>query len=397
MTQTLERELAVLNTRSSTRSKQRKSVLTLFGTRPEAIKLARVLHHLGQRRGSIRTINVASGQHSDLLYPSIQLFGIRVDFDLRLMTIDQDPVALCERILRAVHKIVDDETPDLILVQGDTTTALAGALVGNRRGIPVAHLEAGLRSGNIFSPYPEEINRRLITQLATYHFASTTGNRDTLLQEGIREKAIFVTGNPVVDALQMVLNSSKPFCAPSLLGQIANHKCIVLTTHRRESFGGILADNLQVLSQFVREHEDVILVFPMHPNPNVIRPAREIFAGNPRVVTIPPLPYEDFIHLLSKSWLIVSDSGGIQEEVPSLGKPLLILRDNTERPECIEAGMARLVGGSPEALMAMLDEAYQQNSWVSSVHKVPNPFGGGDSAERIVQCVTELLEQCCAT
>jgi UDP-N-acetylglucosamine 2-epimerase (non-hydrolysing) len=392
MKQVLPAKVAILRKRLFERRPQRKSVLTLFGTRPEVIKLAPVIHHLEQKRESIRTINVSSGQHSALLYPFIEMFGIRVDRDLRLMTVDQDPGALCARIFGEVEGIVDCEHPNLILVQGDTTTALAGALVGRRRGIPVGHIEAGLRSGNILSPYPEEMNRRLITLLATYHFAATTGNRDTLLSEGIGEKTIFVTGNPVVDALQMVLRTQKPFCDQSLLTKIANRKCIVLTTHRRESFGQVLAENLQVLCRFVRDHDDVVLVFPMHPNPNVSGPAKEICAGNPRVVITAPLQYRDFIHVLSRSWLIVSDSGGVQEEVPSLGKPLLILRENTERVECIEAGMARLVGGRPEALMVMLEEAYQEGSWVDSVHRVPNPFGNGDSGERIVRCVAKLLE-----
>jgi UDP-N-acetylglucosamine 2-epimerase (non-hydrolysing) len=392
MKQVLPTKVTVLPKRPFERRRQRKTVLTLFGTRPEVIKLAPVIHQLEQRQESIRTINVASGQHSDLLYPVIEMFGIRVDIDLRLMTVDQDPGALCARIFGEVHAIVDNETPDLILVQGDTTTALAGALAGRRRGVPVGHVEAGLRSGNIRSPYPEEMNRRFISQLATYHFAATPGNRDTLLSEGIEDKVIFVTGNPVVDALQMVLRMGKPLCDQSLLIKIANRKCIVLTTHRRESFGRVLKENLQVLCRFVRDHDDVVLVFPLHPNPNVSGPAREICTGNPRIIITEPLQYRDFIHVLSRSWLIVSDSGGVQEEVPSLGKPLLILRENTERTECVEAGMARLVGGSSETLMAMLEEAYQEGSWVDSVHKVPNPFGNGDSAERIVQCVAKLLE-----
>jgi UDP-N-acetylglucosamine 2-epimerase (non-hydrolysing) len=392
MKQALPTTVTVLPKRPLVGKRQRKSVLTLFGTRPEVIKLAPVIHQLEQRHESIRTINVTSGQHSDLLYPFIEMFGIRVDNDLRLMTVDQDPGALCARIFGEVHAIVDDENPDLILVQGDTTTALAGALVGRRRGVPVGHVEAGLRSGNILSPYPEEMNRRFISQLATYHFAATTGNKDALLSEGIAEKAIFVTGNPVVDAVQMVLQAVKPYCDETLLTKIGNRKCIVLTTHRRESFGQVLSENLQVLSRFVRDHEDVVLVFPLHPNPNVSGPAREICSGNPRIIITAPLQYRDFIHVLSRSWLIVSDSGGIQEEVPSLGKPLLILRENTERAECIEAGIARLVGGSSETLMAMLEEAYQEGSWVNSVHKVPNPFGNGDSGERIVECVAKLLE-----
>jgi UDP-N-acetylglucosamine 2-epimerase (non-hydrolysing) len=378
--------------RSSKRTPPLKTVLTLFGTRPEIIKLAPVIHQLEHRYRSIRTINVASGQHRDLIYPFIEMFRVRVDRDLRLMTVDQDLDALCAQAFTEIDAIVADVRPNLIIVQGDTTTALAGALVGHHLGVPVGHVEAGLRSGSILSPYPEEINRRRITRLASYHFAATTRNRDTLLSEGIHEKAIFVTGNPVVDALEMVLQTQKPFQDQSLLTRIAGRKCIVLTTHRRESFGGILAENLKALCRFVREHEDVVLVFPMHPNPNVSGPATEIFADNPRIIITRPLEYREFIHVLSLSWLIVSDSGGIQEEVPSLGKPLLILRDNTERPECIEAGMARLVGGRPETLVAMLEEAYRDRTWVDSVRKVPNPFGNGDSAERIVCCIEKLLD-----
>ena len=283
-----------LKLKTDRQKKPRKRVLTLFGTRPEVIKLAPVIYQLEEMRESIRTINVTSGQHSDLLYPSIEMFGIRVDIDLKLMTVDQEPSAIFGRIFGGLDQIVDDESPDLILVQGDTTTALAGALVGNQRHIPVAHVEAGLRSGNLLSPYPEEMNRRFITRLATYHFAATTKNRETLLQEGISEKAIFVTGNPVVDALQMVLKNTKPFCAPSLLAKIADRKCIVLTTHRRESFGRVLADNLQVLCRFVRDHEDVILVFPMHPNPNVNGPAKRDLCRQPKSRHYPSVAVQRF-------------------------------------------------------------------------------------------------------
>lgn len=378
---------------SSARNGRRKGVLTLFGTRPELIKLAPVIQRLEQMRGSLRTINVASGQHADLLSPLIQTFGIRVDNDLRVMTPHQVPSALCGKIQRQLEPIVDKERPDLILVQGDTTTALAGAVVGFGMGIPVGHVEAGLRSGNAASPYPEEMNRTQITRLATYHFAPTSRNRDLLLSEGIPPNRIFITGNPVVDTLQKVLRRSKKRTGiEKLLEKTAGRKCIVVTTHRRESFGDILAENLRVLCRFVREHDDVVLVFPVHPNPNVRGAAKEICEGNPRVIITEPLNYHDFIDLLSSSWLIVSDSGGIQEEVPSLGKPLLILRENTERMECLEAGIARLVGGRPERLMVMLEEAHREGSWVESVGKVQNPFGQGDSGERIVRSVAKLLD-----
>jgi UDP-N-acetylglucosamine 2-epimerase (non-hydrolysing) len=372
---------------------QRKTVLTLFGTRPEVIKLAPVIQQLEQRSEAIRTFNVASGQHRDLLYPFIDMFGIRVDEDLRLMTANQDPSDLCDRVFAALDPIAERESPDLIIVQGDTTTALAGALLGRHRGIRVAHVEAGLRSGNLLSPYPEELNRRFITHLATFHFAATAKNRETLLSEGVNDESIFVTGNPVVDALQMVRDGDEGLSAAKLLKKIGNRKCIVLTTHRRESFGEAIQANLKVLKKFVDEHEDLVLVFPIHPNPHVQAPAKKICGGHPRILITEPMDYRNFIQVLAQSWLIVSDSGGVQEEVPSLGKPLLILRENTERPECIDSGMAKLVGGRPEALLAMLEEAYREDSWVNHVSNVRNPFGSGDSGEQIVEHVREFLEK----
>jgi UDP-N-acetylglucosamine 2-epimerase (non-hydrolysing) len=368
-------------------------VLTLFGTRPEVIKLAPVIHQLEQFGQCFQTINVTSGQHTDLLYPFIELFGLRVDHNLNAMEPDQKPSALCARILQGLDPIFDWERPDLVLVQGDTTTALAGALASFNNGIPVGHVEAGLRSGNVHSPYPEEMNRILISRLATYHFAATPRNRDALLNEGIDQNKVFLTGNPVVDALHYTLGRSGEIGTGvcSLLRQTQNLKRLVLTTHRRESFRGAVVANLRALCQFVRDHEDVALLFPVHPNPNVRIPAEEICKGIPRVFLTEPLNYIDFIVLLSNSWLIASDSGGIQEEAPSLGKPLLILRDNTERPESVEAGTARVVGGCAVTLMAMLEEAYQSGSWAESVNKTQNPFGSGDSAERIVVNIKHLL------
>jgi len=368
-------------------------VLSLFGTRPEVIKLAPVIHQLEQFTESFQTVNVASGQHTDLLCPFIDMFGLRIDHNLNAMEVDQKPSVLFARILQSFTPILEWERPDLILVQGDTTTALAGAFAGFHHDIAVGHIEAGLRSGNVHSPYPEEMNRMLITRLSTYHFAATRGNRDLLLREGVPSNSIFLTGNPVVDALHSILDLSdgtKSF-VDTLLGETQNLRRIVLTTHRRESFGQAIAANLHTLCRFVEEHEDVALLFPVHPNPNVRVPAEAICKGVPRVFLTKPLNYRDFIRLLSNCWLIVSDSGGIQEEAPSLGKPLLILRDNTERPESVDAGIARLVGGRAATLKAMLEEAYREGSWAESVSEVPNPFGRGDSAERIVDSIARLF------
>jgi len=368
-------------------------VLTLFGTRPEVIKLAPVIRRLEQFSDSFQTVNVASGQHTDLLCPFLQMFDLRIDHQLNSMEAEQKPSVLFARILESFTPILEWERPDLILVQGDTTTALAGAYAGFHHRIPVVHIEAGLRSGNVNSPYPEEMNRLLITRLATYHFTATSGNRDSLLREGVALDKIFLTGNPVVDALHDILDGAgeEQSFVHTLLCQTHNLRRVVLTTHRRESFGETLAANLRTLCQFVEDHEDVALLFPVHPNPNVRVPAETICKGKPRIFLTKPLNYRDFITLLSNCWLIVSDSGGVQEEAPSLGKPLLILRDNTERPETVEAGIARLVGGRAATLKAMLEEGYHRGSWVESVSAVQNPFGRGDSAERIVDSIAHLF------
>ncbi|MGB7925280.1 MAG: UDP-N-acetylglucosamine 2-epimerase (non-hydrolyzing) [Pyrinomonadaceae bacterium] len=369
-----------------------KSVMTIFGTRPEAIKMAPVIRQLRAYNSLFRTVNVVSAQHTDLLYPLISLFDIEVDYDLQTMTHDQTPNQVCSRVLLALDGILAHERPELVLVQGDTTTAMAGAMAAFHHAIPVGHIEAGLRSHSIHSPYPEEMNRRLITSLATYHFAATRGNRETLRREGVAGEAIFVTGNTVVDSLTAILKQASPSAAlEASLDATEGLRRVVLTTHRRESLGQVMTGNLRAIRRFVEAHEDVALLFPVHPNPEVGSSARAIFAGHPRIHLIEPLGYEDFIVLLSRAWLIVSDSGGVQEEAPTLGKPLLVLRENTERPEVIESGIARLVGGSPEQLSLMLEEAHGEGSWVERVKSIENPFGRGDSATLIARIVGELL------
>lgn len=372
---------------------RRKKVLTLFGTRPEAIKLAPVIRGLEANNESIETFNVASGQHTDLLYPFVRLLKIRIDRDLRVMLPSQTPNQVCARVMDAMDVILEEEKPELILVQGDTTTALAGALAGFHREIPVGHVEAGLRSGNPRSPFPEEMNRRMISRLATYHFAATTRNRMTLLAEGVEKRNIFVTGNPVVDSLKAIVNQSsrKNPVFEQLLQTTSGLKRLILTTHRRERFGELMLENLVTLRQFVESHKDVALVFPVHPNPAVVDAARAALSHHSRIHLIEPLGYEDFIALLSEAWLIVSDSGGVQEEAPTLGKPLLVLRENTERPEALESGVARLVGSRPEALGLMLEEAYLEGSWASKVGRIENPFGHGDSGQKIAEIIADLI------
>lgn len=370
----------------------KRKLLTIFGTRPEVIKLAPVIRELSAFQHGLQIVNITSAQHTDLLYPFVELFGIDIAYDLQTMEPGQTPNQVCARVLSALDPILSFEEPDLIVVQGDTTTALAGALAGFHRRIPIAHVEAGLRSGCAHSPFPEEMNRRLITSLASFHFAATERNRETLLSEGVDPSTVFVTGNPVVDSLKTILSEQTAGDSVRQLLQLTGGlKRIILTTHRRESFGEAMEANLRVLRRFVEEHEDTALILPVHPNPVVACSAREILSDHARIHLIEPLGYADFIALLSCAWLIVSDSGGVQEEAPTLGKPLLILRENTERAEAIESGIARLVGESSTRLRLMLDEAYEEGSWADQVKTVRNPFGGGDSGERIAQIIATLL------
>lgn len=368
----------------------RMKVLVLFGTRPEAIKLAPVIHEL--RKKFFQTIVVSSSQHKQLLQPFLDSLEVEVDFDLGVMRKNQSPNEVCSRVMAKLDRILDSEQPDLILVQGDTTTTLAGAIAGFNRRIPVGHVEAGLRSGNPMSPFPEEMNRRLVSQIASFHFAATEKNRRNLLAEDVPSERLFVTGNPVVDSLKHMLKNLKvtPEIA-QLIKKTEGKKRLLLTTHRRESFGPAMTANMKVIRDFVDKRKNLCLIFPVHPNPNVKTIAREILGGHDRIHLLGPLDYSDFLAIMKSAWLIVSDSGGVQEEAPSLGKPLLVLRENTERPEAIRAGVSKLVGNSPGSLKQFLEENYSVETWIKSVREVANPFGDGRSAARIVKIIEEKL------
>ena len=371
-----------------------KKILTLYGTRPELITVAPVIWAIERHPDQWQSITVSSSQHTDLLRPFIKELSISVDHDLAVMTPGQTPSAVLARVMEAIEPLLIRERPDMVLVQGDTTTAIAGALAAFYARIPVGHVEAGLRTGNRHSPFPEEMNRRLITQLADFHFAATADNVKILLNDGVQVQNIILTGNPVVDALQHILTRSS---ASSKLSQLLDsiplsQRVIVLTTHRRENFGQVMTSHLRALHRFVEKHGDVELIFPVHPNPSVRAVVSEEFTGVKRIHCIDPLEYADFLHLLSRSWLIVSDSGGVQEEAPSLGKPLLVLRDTTERPEVLECGVGKLVGHSGDQLEKMLEAAIVDKSWFDIVRQAKNPFGQGDAGERIVSAVAQFLE-----
>lgn len=366
-------------------------VLTIFGTRPEAIKLAPVILHLEESAG-LRTINVATAQHTDLLYPVLEQFRIRVDHDLQVMEPDQDLHEIFGRTFFALRPILERERPDLVLVQGDTTSALAGALAAFYLKVPVGHVEAGLRTGDFSHPYPEEMNRHLITRVARWHFAPTELNRMNLLAEGVPPENVFVTGNPGIESLQTVLDH--PISAPQVdevMRKAGGKRLLVLTAHRRESFGGPMLAAFRELRSFVDRHPEVAIVFPMHPNPNVVAAADQELRRHERIHIIPPLDYAGFIQLMQQAWLIVSDSGGVQEEAPTLGKPLIVLRQVTERPEALECGVAKLTGEAPGGLAELLEEAAAPGSWAENIRRTENPFGPPDGGRRVAEAIENVL------
>ena len=332
------------------------------------------------------------------------MLNVTVDHDLKAGKADQGPNDVCSNVISKLTPILRSRTAGHPSCTGDTTTALAGSIAAFNLGIKVGHVEAGLRSGDRLSPFPEEMNRRLISQIADLHFAATSENRNTLLNEGIKARQISVAGNPVVDSLLAISDrlDGKERSAPGsalsvsptikkVLMATGGMRTILLTTHRRESFGETMSGNLRVLRSFIERHKDTALLFPVHPNPNVRAITNKVLDGCERIFLLEPLDYKDFIALMRSVWLIVSDSGGVQEEAPTLGKPLLILRENTERPEAIKAGVARLVGSDPKKLDKMLTDCYKDDSWIRSVKKVKNPFGNGKAAQRIVDFILRRL------
>ncbi len=364
-------------------------ILVLFGTRPEAIKLAPVIRELNEV-GHFETVIVSSGQHKELLRPILDIFGIRPDHDLAVMTVGQTPNQVLSGTISELDSILADERPDLILVQGGTETALAGALAGFNRDIAVGHVGAGLRTGNLRSPFPEEMNRRLITQAATFHFAPTAENRQNLLKEQVSDKQIFVTGNTIVDAMKIARKIPHSGQVEKVLEMTGGLKRIVLTMHRRESFRKRMAEYLAAVQDFVESHEDVCVIFPVHPNPDARKIATDILKEHDRILLLEPLRYVDFLYLMENSWLILTDSGGIIEEAPSLGKPLLILQQKTERVEAVMCGIAKLAGAGPGTFAEILEHCYLADSWIRSAKQMQNPFGDGDSAKRIVEVLSTI-------
>jgi len=359
-------------------------VLTVFGTRPEAIKMAPVVKELERRPESFISRVAVTAQHREMLDQVLDLFGIRPDHDLDIMKPGQDLFDITTRALLGLKPILETEQPDVLIVQGDTTTTFVAALAAFYSKVKVGHVEAGLRSFDKYHPFPEEINRSLTTVIADYHFAPTTTAKENLLRAGIPEAHIFVTGNTVIDALVQTVRDGYTFTQPDLEPvDFAGKRIILVTAHRRENWGEPLRRICRAIRGIVESNPDVEVVFSMHLNPLVQQTAKDILGDVDRVHLIKPLDYEPFVQLINRSYLILTDSGGIQEEAPSLGKPVLVLREVTERPEGVEAGTVRVVGRDTgrivEAAQLLLSDKEEYNKMARAV----NPYGDGHASERI--------------
>lgn len=369
-------------------------VLTVFGTRPEAIKLAPVCHALQARSELFDSRIAVTAQHRGLLDSVLRDFELRPAYDLNVMRENQDLFHITVEALAGMRGVLDDHKPHCILVQGDTTTTFVGALAGFYRKLAVGHVEAGLRTHQKYSPYPEEINRRLTGVLADLHFAPTERARANLLAEGVPAEHVQVTGNTGIDALLWTLRtkaSRLDASLPPAALQAAQGRFILLTTHRRESFGEPLGRTLAAVVDIARRFPEVGVIFPVHPNPNVRTVARERLSGLANVHLIDPVDYIPFCQLMNRATIILTDSGGIQEEAPSLAKPVLVLRDTTERPEGVEAGVARLVGTQRERIVDETVRLLTDAAYYRSMTDKPNPYGDGHAAERIVELLASRL------
>lgn len=382
-------------------------ILIIFGTRPEAIKMAPLVIKFQKHLDLFEPIVCVTAQHREMLDQVLDLFEIKPDHDLDLMEKGQDLYDITSRVILGMRDVLTDVKPDLVLVHGDTTTSIASALASFYKQIPVGHVEAGLRTYNIYSPWPEEMNRQLTGRIATYHFAPTETSKQNLIKEGVKESNIFVTGNTVIDALYMILDQikTKPGLKEQILSSLSKNgineyllnswinnkrKSVLITGHRRENFGKSFLDICEAIKELAEKYPEVDFVYPMHLNPNVRKPISEIFGksgDNPytNVHLIEPLEYLPFIYLMSKSYIVLTDSGGIQEEAPGLGKPVLVMRDTTERPEAIEAGTVKLVGTKRISIINNVSELIENYKIYESMSKANNPYGDGEACRRIIE------------
>ena len=353
--------------------------------------MAPVILELQKYSDDLRSVVCVTGQHRQMLDQVLRVFAIEPDVDLNLMEQNQSLASLTSRAMVALNDVLERLKPNVVLVQGDTTTAMVASLAAFYHKIPLGHVEAGLRTGNHYSPFPEEINRQLIGVLASYHFVPTSLAAETLKREGKDERTIFLTGNTVIDALHWVVSEKKDERATRLLAasgvDLRNRKLILVTAHRRENFGSPLERICHAIKAIARHNPGVEILYPVHLNPNVRSPVYRILDGEPRVHLTAPLEYEEFAHLLNLAYLVLTDSGGIQEEGPALGKPVLVMRENTERPEAVLAGTAKLVGTDTARLIEETERLLNDHSEYTAMAKATNPFGDGYAAKRIVEII----------
>lgn len=362
-------------------------VCSVFGTRPEAIKMAPLVKEL-QSREELDAKVLVTAQHREMLDSVLELFDITPDFDLNIMKHGQTITDITTRVLHGVGEIFEQERPDLVLVHGDTTTTFAAALASFYQKIAVGHVEAGLRTGNIYSPYPEEMNRKLTGSLATYHFSPTVMNVENLLRENISKENIVITGNTVIDALLSVTDKPYRFEIDKL-NEIddTKQKLILLTCHRRENWGEPMKQIFEAINELTKKNPNVVVVFPMHKNPSIRELARTYFGTNSSVRLIEPLDYEPFANLMKKSHLILTDSGGIEEEAPALGKPVLVLRTETERPEAVKAGTVKIAGIETEKIVQLAGELLNSQKAYDEMAQAANPYGDGTASKQIADFI----------
>ena len=378
-----------------------KKIMLVFGTRPEAIKMAPLVKEFQKHPDEFQTIVCVTGQHREMLDQVLHIFEITPDYDLNIMKQGQDLYDVTARVLLGMRDVLKEARPDVVLVHGDTTTSTAAALAAFYQQIPVGHVEAGLRTHNIYSPWPEEMNRQLTGRMATYHFAPTPLSRQNLLSEGVQASHITVTGNTVIDALYMVVDKIKRDKVldtelENLLKQSGydvnrlndGKKLVLITGHRRENFGDGFISMCRAIKTLTEKYPEVDFVYPMHLNPNVRKPIHEVFgedlSGLGNMFFIEPLEYLSFVYLMEKSTIVLTDSGGIQEEAPGLGKPVLVMRDTTERPEALEAGTVKLVGTDYDKIVGEVSALIDDQVYYDRMSKAVNPYGDGKACERIV-------------
>ena len=379
-----------------------KCILLVFGTRPEAIKMAPLVKEFQKYPETFKTIVCVTGQHREMLDQVLRIFDIQPDYDLNIMKQGQDLYDVTARVLTGMREVLKETQPDIVLVHGDTTTSTAAALAAFYQQIPVGHVEAGLRTHNIYSPWPEEMNRQITGRIATYHFAPTSLSKDNLLQEGVSEERIIVTGNTVIDALYMVVEKIKNDGILSCelekvlkasgydIGRLSDgRKLVLITGHRRENFGDGFISMCKAIKSLSEKYPEVDFVYPMHLNPNVRKPIYEVFGESQRanLFFIEPLEYLSFVYLMEKSAIVLTDSGGIQEEAPGLCKPVLVMRDTTERPEALEAGTVKLVGTDYDKIVNEVSGLLDNQEYYEKMSKAVNPYGDGKACSRIVKAL----------